>query len=133
MQGDLHCDTFDWVKERASCSLGIVFEKLKLELEEDVKTRNALRPENAPYSFATLQNGDKFLVLLNSNQVRRAVKFVLGTTVISVLDNENEPMFEATLTLNDTGQCRAKIKGEEREFWQLRRSALEDLFFGFYS
>jgi hypothetical protein len=36
---------------------------------------------------------------------------------------------KATLTLNDMGECRLKINGQEREFWQFRRTALEDLFF----
>ena len=33
---------FDWVTERSSCSLPKVFKTLRLQVEEDVKTRNAL-------------------------------------------------------------------------------------------
>lgn len=44
---------FDWVKGRASCSLETVFEKLKLDVESDIKTRNALneRTQGPPQSF----------------------------------------------------------------------------------
>src|ERR1019366_3237833 len=37
---------FDWVTERSSCSLPNVFKALRLQTVEDVKTRNALRPNN---------------------------------------------------------------------------------------
>jgi hypothetical protein len=37
--------------------------------------------------------------------------------------------FEATPTVNDEGKCRLKVNGIEREFWQVRRMALEKLFF----
>jgi hypothetical protein len=43
---------FDWVTERSSCSLPNVFKKLRLQTEEDVKTRNVLRPNNSPYHLA---------------------------------------------------------------------------------
>jgi hypothetical protein len=34
--------------------------------EEDVKTRNALRPNNSPYEFSVTENGDEFTVLLEA-------------------------------------------------------------------
>jgi hypothetical protein len=30
----------------------------------------------------------------------------------------------------EAGSCCLKVNGEEREFWQVRRMALEDLMFG---
>jgi len=35
---------FDWVTERASCSPPNIFKALRLQVTEDVKIRNALRP-----------------------------------------------------------------------------------------
>jgi hypothetical protein len=41
-------------------------------------------------------------------------------------------MFEVTLTFSDDGRCRMKAKEENRESWQVRRMALEDLLFRIY-
>jgi hydroxymethylpyrimidine pyrophosphatase-like HAD family hydrolase len=38
---------FNWVTGRFHCSLAAVFRELRLEVEEDVKTRNGLRLANA--------------------------------------------------------------------------------------
>ncbi|MGC1474739.1 MAG: hypothetical protein WA804_02765, partial [Terriglobales bacterium] len=66
---------FDWVTERSSCALPKVFKVLRLQVEEDVKTRNALRPNNSPYEFSVAANGDDFTVLLKAKDMHRAVVF----------------------------------------------------------
>jgi hypothetical protein len=38
--------------------------------------------------------------------------------------------FTGALTLNNNGECRLRVKDEELEQWQVRRMALEELFFG---
>ena len=55
---------FDWVTARSLCSLPKVFKELRSQVEEDVKTRNALRPNNSPYEFSIADSGDGFTVLL---------------------------------------------------------------------
>lgn len=37
--------------------------------------------------------------------------------------------FVATLTLNDAGECRLSVEGEQLDRWQFLRRALEPLFF----
>ena len=51
MTEEMEKDTskFDWVTERSSCALPKVFKALRLQVDEDLKTRNALRPNNSPY------------------------------------------------------------------------------------
>ena len=66
---------FDWVTKRSSCSLPNVFKTLRLQVEEDVKTRNALRPNNSPYEFSVEEKGDDFTVLLKARDVQRSVTF----------------------------------------------------------
>jgi hypothetical protein len=39
------------------------------------------------------------------------------------------PSLRRPQTINDEGKCRLKVGGIEREFWQVRRMALEALFF----
>jgi len=123
---------FDWVTARSSCSLPKVFQELRLQVEEDVKTRNALRPDNSPYEFSVAENGPEFTVNLEAKDVHRSVTFSLADHAISVRDNKGNQMFDVTLTFNDEGECRLNVSKEERDLWQVRRMALEELLFGGY-
>jgi hypothetical protein len=120
---------FDWVTERSSCSLPKVFNTLRLQVEEDVNSRNALRPNNSPYEFSVAEDVGEFTVLLKTTEASRSVVFNLAEHAIIVRDEQRNPMFEVAASLNDQGECRLKVNGEEREFWQVRRLALEDLMF----
>jgi hypothetical protein len=120
---------FNWVNERSSCALPKVFKALTLQVEEDVKTRNALRPNNSPYEFSVVEHGGEFTVLLEAKDVRRSVIFSLAEHAILVRDDNGNPMFDVTATFSDEGDCRLKVNGEERDLWQVRRMALEELLF----
>jgi hypothetical protein len=120
---------FDWVTERSSCSLPKVFGALRAQVEDDVKTRNALRPSNSPYEFSVAEDVGEFTVLLKTAEASRSVVFNLTEHAIVVRDQQRNPMFEVAASLNDQGECRLKVNGEERDFWQVRRLALEDLMF----
>ena len=120
---------FDWVTERSSCTLPKVFNTLRMQVEEDVKTRNGLRPSNSPYEFSVKEDNGQFAVVLKAQEVERSVAFSLGEHAIVVRDDKGSPMFEVTATFSDEGKCWLKVNGEERNFWQVRRMALEDLLF----
>jgi hypothetical protein len=119
----------DWVTRRSGCALPKIFKALRLEVEEDVKTRNALRPNNSPYKFSVAENGGDFTVLLEAKDVHRSVVFSLAEHAILVRDDQSNPMFDVTATFSDEGECRLKVNAEERDLWQVRRMALEDLLF----
>jgi hypothetical protein len=53
-------DKVDWVTKRSLCSLPNVFRELRIQVEEDVKIRNALRSDHSPYEFSVVANGDGF-------------------------------------------------------------------------
>jgi hypothetical protein len=120
---------FNWITERSACTLPKVFKEFRLQVEEDVKTRNALRPNNSPYEFSVAEKGDDFTVLLKAKDVHRSVTFSLAEQAISVRDDKGNPMFQVTLTFNDKGECKLHANEQEREFWQVRRMALEELLF----
>jgi hypothetical protein len=120
---------FDWVTERSSCSLPKVFTALRLQVEADVTTRNGLRPGNSPYEFSVKEDNGEFAVLLKAQQLQQSVVFSLADHAILVRDDKSNPMFEVTAAFSDTGECRLKVNGEERDFWQVRRMALEELMF----
>jgi hypothetical protein len=124
---------FDWVTARSSCSLPKVFQELRLQAEGDVKTRNGLRPNNSPYEFSVKDNVNEFTVLLEAKvegkDVHRSIIFSLTEHAILVQDERGTQMFEVTLTLNEQGECKLTAGGKERDFWQVRRMALEELLF----
>ena len=123
---------FDWVAGRAACSLSRIYKTLKLEVEEDVRERNALRPENAPYEFSIVEKENQFEVVLVAIDLRRSVVFCYEEHAIIILDASGNQMFEVTLVFTEDGRCRMKAKEENRESWQVRRMALEDLLFRTY-
>jgi hypothetical protein len=120
---------FDWVAARSACTLPKVFRQLMAEVEEDVKERNALRPDNSPYEFSIEEKGPQFSVILQAADFRRAITFCYEDHAITVVDASGNQMFEVTLLFTDDGKCRLKAKEENRELWQVRRMALEDLLF----
>jgi hypothetical protein len=120
---------FDWVTERSSCALPKVFQALRLQVDEDLKTRNALRPDNSPYEFSVAGNGSGFTALLEAKDVHRSVIFSLAEHAILVRNEKGDPMFEVNATFSDEGDCNLKVNGEERALWQVRRMALEELLF----
>jgi len=118
----------NWVAVRAECSAMQMFEKLKLEIESDVLIRNDLRPEDRYYGFKFVPSSGSFTVLRQGNRISSAVAFFLDGGQI-VVKKDDILIFAATVTLNDDGECIFKVKGEERSSWQVRKMALEDLFF----
>ncbi|HXR37831.1 MAG TPA: hypothetical protein VN776_01995 [Terracidiphilus sp.] len=120
---------FDWVAERTACSLPRVFKTLKLEVEEDVRVRNAARPEAAKYEFSLVEKENAFSVVLDAESFHRSVTFALEDHAILALDSSGNQMFEVTLNFTDDGKCKMNAKQQNRESWQVRRMALEDLLF----
>ncbi len=118
-----------WVSARAACSLGRVFDQIKLDVEEDVKARMALRSAPPYYVFEVSSTTDRLTVSLSGNKIdRKSVRFELYEKSI-ISEDMNGVKTEATLTLNDLGECRLKVNNQEWEFWRFRRTALEGLFF----
>ena len=123
---------FDWVTERSSCTLPKVFKTLRMQVEEDVKTRNAERLKNSPYEFHVKEDVGEFTVLLEGEGLQQPVIFKLVEHAILVGGGEGNPMFEVTLAFDDEGQCLLNVNDKQRDFWQVRRMALEDLLFRHY-
>jgi hypothetical protein len=121
-------DNYDWVAERAACSLAVIFAVLKQQVKEDVKKRTDLRSPEANYGFTFSDHGDGFFVGLDATPIHFSIMFKRGLKAIEI-SGDGIKAFEAMPTINDEGKCRLKVNGVEREFWQVRRMALENLFF----
>ncbi len=122
-------NNFDWITQRHSCSLPNVFKELRLQIENDVKTRNGLRPNYAPYEFSVADLDGGFKAILKSKDVEMAVTFTLSEHGIFVRDDKGIQMFEVKLSFSDQGECQLMVNGEARDYWQVRRMALEELMF----
>lgn len=120
---------FDWVTERANCSIDVVFESLKTGVRRDVDTRDGIA-ETEGRQFKLIDEGDNFSVVSIWASGRGVIRFVLKKPLITV-SGDGQPLMEARLMINDEGRCRLRVKDDELEFWQFRRRALERLFFDF--
>ena len=120
---------FDWITERSACTLPKVFAELRRQVEADISTRNSIRPNLAPYEFSLTEDVADFKVILKAKELQQSVKFHLADHAIQVQDDQGKQMFEITLSFDDAGKCRLNVSSQEREFWQVRRMALEDLMF----
>jgi len=122
----------DWVRVRSKCSLLEVFKKLRLDVEEDVRVFNEVRQFTASNSIRVIAStpGTIFIVCGSVAAIREVV-FTLRNERIEIDDQASEKKFAVTLTLNKEGRCMFRYEGEELEQWQLRRMALETLFFTF--
>jgi hypothetical protein len=129
-------EQFDWVTARSACSVEDVFERLRLQVKADVETRDAQRekPRDQHYAFGFVSQGREFSAVVRGHKIGASVIFSLDlpSQSIKVRNEKDVLMFDATPTINDEGECRLKVKGQERELWQVRKMALESLLFGAY-
>jgi hypothetical protein len=123
---------FDWVTARAECSADKIFEKLKLQVQENVTVRKRLMPSERHYGFEFVESGSTaFSVTVVGNHLHDSVRFHLGDEQINVR-NWNGEEYQLFATLCDDGECRVKVNGNEYDLWQVSKMALEDLLFKKY-
>jgi hypothetical protein len=105
---------------------------LGLEIQQDVDTRNAMRPAipqfGFEYAFEMVGDEKSFTVHLHAYKVHKSVSFTLADGRIEVQD-ANAKVFHATVGLNDAGECVLYVDGKERSSWHVRKLALDHLFF----
>jgi len=126
---------FNWVEARERCSLKEVFEGLRLGIREDVETRNTNRalPQDAfeQTSLKIVERGYVVRVFWDDTFGSFKdvfVQFSLKPQSIIVETNEGT-VYEATIGLNENGDCKLKLNGKEYDPWQLRMLALEKFMF----
>ncbi len=127
-------DEFDWISARAACSVYQVFQKLRLQVESDVKKRNEIRTENekTKYIYRFAADGGAFSVCLEFlafEEQERGVVFKRTLSAIDVCSVSEELLFQGDVTLSNDGQCRIKVNDSEYNLWQFRKLALEGVLF----
>jgi hypothetical protein len=121
--------TFEWVKARASCSLAQVFKDLELGAKADVDVMKKLYPHEANSFFIT-SGRSLFSVNRITDTMTSASQSVDFELSKEITIRDGDKCLHAGITLNNDGQCKLKIADAELDEWQVRRMALERLFFG---
>jgi hypothetical protein len=77
----------------------------------------------------TQSNREYSFTVKRAEAIRPFVKFSIAEDCINVSSDADGKGRDYRITLSDEGRCKLTENGEEREQWQVRRSALEKLFF----
>ena len=125
-------DSFDWVSAQAGCSAELMFEKLTAGVKADVDRRNGAtfgRKENWRFEFN--QDEDGFEVVRTGGTSREAgyVTFQREGPRINISGDGVDVQLTAIVGINANGDCRYVIGEGEFLGWEVRKQALEQLFF----
>jgi hypothetical protein len=134
MSQDHASDDFDWVTAQGKCSAAAMFERLRTRVREDVQRRNGIFDRNDGAKFEFHEEGDEFEATRAvaggmGSKVTAAVRFERVGRRIHVEGEELDVAFSAVVTLDVTGQCRFVVGEAVYSEWEIRRMALEQLFF----
>ena len=135
-------DNFNWVTEQAKCSTQKMFEQLRAGVQADVQSRNAIfdRQDHWRFEFHDDEDGFEVTRLVvppsgvpptarNMSRVTASVQFTRTGRRIHVHGEDVDVEFVAIVTLDATGQCLFAVGEMFYADWQIRRMALELLFF----
>ena len=127
-------DDFDWVAAQADCNAPMAFERLRAGAQEDVRRRNAVPGRDDGWTFEFAEDDAGFDVSrvqgrLTGSDVLALVRFERAGPRINVRGEDVDVDFTAVLTLDAAGQCRFVVGEAMYSDWEIRRMALEQLFF----
>jgi hypothetical protein len=120
----------DWVKERAACTIDKMFVLLHKAVEDDAKRVNEIRrlPDYAAFEVILNREGDIFTVKA-AEALKPYVKFTKEDDTIIVSSDPTTVDMVLRVGLSDEGRCKLTDNASELEQWQVRKIALEGLFF----
>jgi hypothetical protein len=124
---------FDWVTARAECSISRMFVRLQGQVKADVERRNSLLSANERLKFLVDVHGDaEFSVKREGTGQEEpgTVRFRRNESDIGIASNDGKLTLTVTLMVDHLNECRFVANGDQVDEWQLRKLALESLFFG---
>jgi hypothetical protein len=129
-------DDFDWVGAQATCNPASMFERLRARVREDVNKRNALldRHDGWTFEFSEEEGGEFEVARLvggsaTDPQVNAVVRFDRAGTRIHVVCEDTDVDFTAMVTIDASGACRFVVGEAMYADWEIRKMALDLLFF----
>ena len=127
-------EDFDWVAAQANCTAASMFARLLAGVREDVQRRNGLLGRDDGWKFELHQENAGF-------EVSRVVSGFTGTKVDAFVTFERagrrlhirgdnvDVDITAIVALDAAGACRLVVGEAMYAEWEIRRLALEQLFF----
>jgi hypothetical protein len=112
-----------------------MFERLRTRVREDVQRRNGIFDRHDGWKFEFHDEGDEFEVSravasgAMGTKVTALVRFARAGRRIHVEGEDLDVDFTAVVALDVTGLCRFVVGEAMYSEWEVRRLALEQLFF----
>jgi hypothetical protein len=125
-------DDFDWVTAQAGCSAALVFQKLKDGARADVDRRNGAtfgRTDHWRFEFHDNEEGFEVVRIAGSTKAGASVTFQLEGPRIEINGDGVDVRMTAVVGINANGDCRYYIGEGEFLAWEVRKQALDQLFF----
>ena len=124
-------DDFDWVGAQAKCNAASMFDRLRTRVEDDVRRRNGLLDRRDGWKFEFYSEDDAFEVsrLVAPGKVGAVVQFERVGRRIHVQGEDIDVDLTAIVTVDANGVCRFVVGEAVYSDWELRKMALELLFF----
>ena len=125
-------DNFDWVTAQAGCSIELMFQKLQDGAKADVDHRNAGtfgRKDNWRFEFHVDENEFEVTRHAGSSRDDAFVTFTREGPRINIVGDGVDVQLTAIVGINAHGDCRYFIGEGEFLGWEVRKQALEQLFF----
>ena len=127
-------DEFDWVTAQSTCTAALLFQRLQETVAKDVDRRNTLAEAEGRWRFELhAVESDRFEV------TRTGARFTTGRSAVVMFERVGPRInvsgdgvdvdFTIIVGLNPAGECRYYVGEAEYPGWELRRWALEALFF----
>jgi hypothetical protein len=135
MSDEQRVETFDWVTAQSKCSASSMFERLHAGVEQDVLRRNSIFERQDGWSFELHEEDHVFEVSRHVRsgptrvEVTATVSFELDGRRIHIRGEDIDVDFTAIVTLDTTGTCRFVVGEAMFADWEIRKMALEQLFF----
>jgi hypothetical protein len=125
-------DNFDWVSAQAGCSAVQMFQKLHIGAKADVERRNSAGAGRSDHwRFELHGEDDSFEVIriADSSKDGAVVTFSLDGPRINIDGDGVDVRITAVVGINPAGECRYFVGELEFLGWEVRKQALDQLFF----
>ena len=125
-------DNFDWVTALAGCSAPEMFQKLQDGALADVERRNAAAESRGDnWSFELHEGDDGFEVVRTAPSAKDSavVTFELDGPRINIAGDGVDVRITAVVGINPAGERRYFVGELEYLGWEVRKQALDQLFF----
>ena len=125
-------DNFDWVSAQAGCSAVQMFQRLQDGAKADVERRNAAasgRSDDWRFEFHDGDDGFEVVRIAASSKDGAAVTFAREGPRINIDGDGVDVRIIAVVGINPSGDCRYFVGELEYLGWEVRKQALDQLFF----